>query len=791
MKRNLILLFFLILWLSDGFAQSVQDQEESPRTGLRQTVRGTIIDKDSESPVIGATVIIANSDPLVGASTDLEGKFRIENVPVGRHVLRTNYVGYESLDVPILVGTGKETVLTLGIVESVIKMETVVIRANAPGALPVNDLAVVSARSFTPEETKRYAAGVGDPARLALAYPGVTVGDDGTNEIIVRGNSPRGLLWRLEGVEIPSPNHFSTEGASSGGISMLNTNVMARSDFLTGAFPAQYGNALSGAFDINFKKGNNERREHTFQAGLLGLELATEGPFKKGGESSYLFNYRYSTLAILDKLGLGFQDDDESNVFQDIAFKMYFPTQRFGNFTVFGMGGLSEYKAVTPGSYFDLETYDMGVVGLSNHYPINPSTFIKTTLSWTGSRIRDDLILEYPADTSQFQTISTFEKSFAAVSSSIYKKVDARHFLEGGVIYRGLGYNFSSETMNTVNSEPVADFQRFNDQGNSSTIQTYGTWKYRVSDNLSLVTGLHSMHFQFNNETTVEPRAGLKWQFTPTQSFNAGFGFHSRIESLEYYLGNFINEDGSKTQHNRDLALTKARHYVLGYQQQLTPKTFFRVEGYYQDLYDVPVLADVEAPPYASILFPDDYTVEPVTNNGTGENYGLEISLERAFANDYYFLINGALFESKYTAQDGVERNTPYNGHYNSNIVAGKEFRVGRTAKNNIVGINLKSLWAGGKRYSPIDLEASMEAGETVRDINQAFESQYPDYFRLDLQLNYRKNKPKITTEWRLDIQNLTNRQNVFLDFYEPNSQSIQYAYQLSLIPVLSYRIEF
>ncbi len=757
---------------------------------LEQTVRGTVKDRDSQSPVIGANLVVVNSDPLIGASTDLNGKFRIENVPVGRYILRVNYLGYESLEFPILVGTGKETVLNLGVVESVVKMRELVIKSTAPGAQPVNDLAVVSARSFTPEETKRYAAGIGDPARLALAYPGVTVGEDGTNEIIIRGNSPRGLLWRLEGVEIPSPNHFSAEGASSGGISMLNTNVMSRSDFFTGAFPAQYGNALSGAFDIFFKKGNNEKREHTFQAGFLGLELATEGPFKKGGESSYVLNYRYSTLAVLDKLGLPVQEEGESNVFQDLAFKMYLPTRKFGNFTVFGMGGASEFKAVT-NNFFELETYDMGVVGVTNQYPINSSTFVKTTVSWTGSRTKDDIIYEFQTDTSQVQTISTFKKSFAAVSSSVFKKVNAQHFLEGGLIYRGLGYNYSSATTNSFNTEPFTDFERFNDEGNSASIQAYGTWKYRMADNLSLITGLHTMHFRFNSETSVEPRAGLKWQFTPTQSFNAGFGYHSRIESLEYYLGNFINPDGSTTQHNRGLALTKARHYVLGYQQQLTAKTFLRLEGYYQDLYDVPVLADVEAPPFASILFSDDYTVDPVTNNGIGQNYGIEVSLERSFANDYYFLINAAVFESKYTAQDGIERNTPYNGHFNSNMVAGKEFRVGRAAKNNIVGINIKSLWAGGKRYSPIDLEASIEEGQTVRDLSNAFESQYPNYFRLDLQLNYRKNKPKITTEWRLDIQNLTNRENIFFAFYDSNSQSIQYEYQLSLIPVLSYRIEF
>ena len=763
---------------------------------LKQTVRGVLKDIENQLPIFGANIIIVGTQPLLGASTNEDGEFRISNVPVGRHHLRVNYIGYKPFDTYILVGSGKEVVLNLEIKESVVELQEIVVTSNKYASQPKNDMAAVSARSFTMEETKRYAAAIGDPARLVTAYAGVVQADDGTNEIVIRGNSPRGLLWKMEGVEIPNPNHFSSEGASAGGISMFSTHMISQSDFFTGAFPSEYGNALSGVFDINLRKGNDEIHEKTFQIGLLGIDISAEGPFAKRDGSSYLFNYRYSTLGILDAVGLNLQDDTESNIFQDLSFKFNFVTEKAGNFSVFGLGGLSKYKENVGGLFNDLEIYNMGVIGVNHQIRLNKSTYLKSSISISGTHLEDEF--EWFGDVPNVnEETSVFKRSYTRVSSTLSKKINASHFVEFGGVYSFLTYDFKSTEIHSGNTDPFKEIDRFSDTGNSSSFQGFASYKFQISDDLSLMTGLHSLHFAFTGETTFEPRAGLKWQFTPKQSFNLGFGIHSRIESLEYYLGRFINPDGSTSQFNTDLQITKSRHYVLGYDRILAPSLFMKMEVYYQELYDVPVIESVVgsneplAPAYSSLLASDGYIVYPLQNTGTGTNYGIELTIEKAFSNGYYFNFAGSLFESKYIAADGIERDTRFASKFNNSILAGKEFKVGRNGKNNTFGINIKSLWSGNQRYTPIDLEQSIIEDREVRHLEDVYTESYKNYYRLDFQLNYRINKPKHTSEWRLDIQNLTNRGNELRQYYDPGPQQLFIEEQLGLIPVLSYRIEF
>jgi len=767
------------------------------QTNLRQTVRGNVRDADSGAPVFGATVVVLGSDPILGATTDERGDFRIEKVPVGRRTLRVQSVGFQDKDlVNILINTGKETVLDINIKESITRMKELVVRGVGVGAQPVNELATVSGRSFTEEETRRYAASVGDPTRLVTAYAGVVQGDDGTNEIIIRGNSPRGLLWKLEGVEIPSPNHFSSEGTSTGGISMFSTQVIARSDFFTGAFPSEYGNALSGVFDIKLRRGNNERSEYTLQAGLLGLDVAAEGPFRPGGEASFLFNYRYSTLALLTGLGFNLQDENEKNIFQDLSFKVHMPTKKAGTFSLFGLGGLSTFKENIAGSFDDFESYDMGVIGLTHDYLIKNDAYLKTTVSWSGTKLLDDFNNKSVAPNTA-RSDTEFNKSYIRTAVTYGKKFNAQHLLEVGGIYSALSYDFKQSSVNTFREEPFVTIESFKDQGNSGSWQGYATYKYHFNDKLSLVGGAHVLHFNFNNETTFEPRAGLTWQFKENQSINAGFGFHSRIESLEYYLGRYIDLSGNSQQFNGDLEVTKARHYVLGYNRQLAPDWFLRLEGYYQDLYDVPVvedpldIQDPTYPSYAAILFFDGYTSLPLVNKGSATNYGVELTLEKSFSNNYFLLLTGALYESKYKGSDGVERDSRFNGKFNNTLLAGREFRVGNNGLNNTIGINFRSSWSGSQRYTPVDLPASIAAGQAVSRLEDVYTERFPNYYRLDFQLSYRKNKPRHTSEWRLDIQNLTNRENILQQLYLSNQQRTVFEKQLGLIPILSYRVQF
>ncbi|MCB0854131.1 MAG: TonB-dependent receptor, partial [Bacteroidetes bacterium] len=528
---------------------------------------------------------------------------------------------------------------------------------------------------------------------------------DEENEIIVRGNSPRMLLWRVEGIEVPSPNHFSEEGASSGAVSILSTNMLANSDFSTGAFPSEYGNALSGVFDIRLRNGNNEQREYALSAGVLGLDFSAEAPFQKGKQASYLINYRYSSLALLQKAGLNIVGDAVP-VFQDLSFKINLPTQEFGTFSVFGLGGLSHIEenetGLLPDStegvlWEDRSSSDMGVVGLNHKLVLGDKTLLSSAISTSASRIQYQWRPrnekgEFPVDeTEDFLNLST------RVQSTLTHKFNARHLLKVGAIYSLLSYDM---LMEYFADEPGEWITTLDDQGSAHVWQGFASWRFRISQGLTFNAGLHSMYFGLNKKYTLEPRASLKWQLNDQQYLSAGFGIHSRRDGLSLYLARKEESDGSFIQPNRNLDFTKAMHFVLGYDVMFNKDLHLRLETYYQNLYDVPVFDDSSS--VVSILNSvSPFTTQKLVNEGIGRNYGVEVTLEKFFSNNYYFLITSSLYQSKYTALDGIERNTRFNGNYVNNFLAGKDFPIGRN-KNNLITTSARLIWAGGKRYTPV-----------------------------------------------------------------------------------------
>ena len=776
-------LFTLLILLLQGISLQAQ-------TTYQQTIRGTVTDEDTKSPVIGAYVIILNSDPLLGTTTDIDGKFKIENVPVGRQAIKLSYIGYEDKVIPnLLVGSGKELVLDLTMMESFVELKTVEISGTDNKAEAINEMALVSARSFSVEETKRFAAGIGDPARLMTAYAGVTGnGGDDQNAIIIRGNSPRGLLWRLEGIEIPNPNHFASEGASSGGVSILSTNTLSNSDFYTGAFPAEFGNALSGAFDIKLRNGNNEKREYAFQASMLGVEAALEGPFQKGKNASYLVNYRYSTLGLFNAVGIRIVSEDDITTYQDAAFKLNFPTKKAGVFSVHGIGGISSNKYRPSGSQNNTtNNADVGALGFKHLYLIGKKSFINSYISLSGTRVTDegkDITPEYTYESTEEKS-----KSFIRVGTKLRNKFNSRHILESGVVYSRLAYNFRENETTSYPNAPTESLETLNEKGNSGTLQAYSSWKYRITEHLSFINGFHVLYFALNQKAAIEPRSALKWQFTSGQSIGVGFGVHSRIESLEYYLARTNNGDGTTNQPNKNLDFTKARHYVISYDNVLSENWYIKAETYYQQLFDVPVHHRQENI-FSTLLLEDGYIADTLVNQGTGTNYGVELTVQRFFNKGFYLLMSGSLYEAKYQAIDGKTRNTPFNSNFGLNLLTGKEFAMGQS-KQNMLGFNLRASWGGNRRYIPINLEVSQVLSEEVSDFSRAYENRLPDYWKIDFQLNYRVNRPKVTHVYRLDILNVTNRLNVASQFYNAETGRIENDTQPGIIPAVGYRIEF
>ncbi len=733
-------------------------------------------------------MVVLNTDPLLGSSTQADGSFRIERVPVGRHTLKISCIGYEDAQIPeLIVGSGKEVVLTIRLTESLTQMEEIVVTAESEKGKPNNELAFISARSFTVEETKRYAASINDPARMALSFAGVASNDDGSNNIVIRGNSPRGVLWRLEGIEVPNPNHFGEAGASGGGVSMLSVNTLDNSDFYTGAFPAEYGNAASGVFDIKLRKGNSEQREYALQAGLLGVDFAAEGPFSQNTKASYLINYRYSTLGILGALGIDVVGDAIPN-FQDLTFKVHVPTRQAGSFSFWGLGGLSRQTTEEDDDQESFR-YDMGTSGLSHVYFFGNNTYAETILSYAKS-VNSFSDYELP---NQYAYDEKFTENSLRGSWLLNHKFNAQHTIRTGLIVSRLSFDLFSQTI-----EDEIRATDVNANGATYLLQSYGQWKWRINEQLTLNAGLHHMHFALNGNASLEPRAGLRWEFTAQQALNLGFGVHSRLDPLVNYFAEVdLGGSAPAEQPNRQLELTKANHYVVGYENQLRKDLYLKVEAYYQQLYDVPIgfarEGENDAPWYStfSMINYEDGTVNiPLKNDGTGRNYGVELTLEKFFTNQYYFMLTGSVFESKYSPLNGKEYDTRFNSNHVLNLLGGKEFRLGGNG-SKVLAVNLRGLWAGGNRYTPVDLETSRRSGDEVYQWNRRYTQQVKDYARVDVRLSFRRDRPKYSSTISLDIQNVTNRQNVFNRYYDVIAQNMTNSYQVGLIPVLNYRAEF
>lgn len=777
------IIFSVLLVLQAGLSMSQQ---------ISQTVRGHIVDQDSQMPLTGATVVVVGSNPLIGSVTDTNGDFRLTGVPIGRVTLKVTFIGYEDRVIPnLLIGSAKEEVLNITLAESINTLEEITISSDKEKGAVLNEMAIVSAHTFSVEETQRFAGSFDDPARMVVAFAGVNGNAEGNNDIIVRGNSPKGILWRLEGIAIPNPNHFAGEGSTGGPINALSSKMLSNSDFFTGAFAPEYGDATSGVFDMKLKAGNNEQREYTASISTLGLDMTAEGPFKDGSRGSYIANYRYSALDLLDKAGV--VDFGGVPRYQDLSFKIQLPINDKHNFALFGLGGMSSIDTEDKDDDDDERIIGkfsgenkLGVLGLSHTFQMNDDMYIRSSLAGTGS----ENIFNYniPDDLDQFYTIETgkISKSSLIASSTFNYKLNSKNKVEAGIILTQLNFNMKSDEWNF--DRGVLENQ-LSEKGNSNTYQAFASWKYRMTEELTMVSGLHYIQFALNKNYSVEPRLALQWQVDDKQSFNAGVGLHSKLEPVSTYLAKRYDDEGGFIQPNKDLELTKAAHFILGYDRQLSDNTHVKIETYYQHLYDVPVENGLTS--FSLLNESDGYTTRSLVNKGYGKNYGVEMTVERYLHKGLYYMGTLSLFRSLYTPLDGIERKSAFDNNYVANLIGGKEFNVGAPSKNKVFFINTKVALIGGQRYSPIDLEKSIAAGDEVTDEVEPFSRKGDDIFRVDFSVGLRRNRKRTTSEFKFDVQNILNNQTVVSEEYVRPTRSISKGEQLGLLPTISYKISF
>lgn len=811
------LLFSLIALI---LCSSLRAQSVDGSVVPTQTVRGTVKDADTDFPLYGVRVQVKTADTtlLLRAVTDPDGIFTIADVPVGKHLLVLSTPTHEARSVSVIVNSGKETVVEVKMQELITEIDEIVITSRKNGEV-INEMATVSAQQFSVEETERYAGSRADPARMASNFAGVQGADDSRNDIVIRGNSPLGIVYKVEGIDIPNPSHFAISGSTGGPVSIINNKILGNSDFFMSAFPAEYGNSLSGIFDLKLRNGNNNRHELTGQFGFLGTELMAEGPLSKNHRGSYLIMGRYSTLSLFQFMGIKI-GTDAVPVYGDLSFKFNFPLKNGAALSLWAIGGKSDIRIlVSDKTTLSEELYgegdrdqyfgtSMGVAGLTYKKSVSEKTFFTATLSTAFDeqhshhdflvrsldtayvngepeiQVRVDSI--YQLMGYQFRT--TRVSGYAALNHKFSKQ----HLLRAGINADALYFSMMDSVKNEAHTAFV---NRWDYQGLSMLLQPFVQWKYRISERMDVTAGLHAQFFSLSNSISpVEPRLGWKLSLDKGQRVFAGAGLHSQTQPYYTYTYHRFDAEGNKIYHNRNMDFSKALHTAAGYEKAFGNGVSVRTEVYYQYLYNVPV--SVQASSFSIInqgsgfarFFPDT-----LKNTGTGHNYGIELTIQKYFSKSFFVLFTGSLYDSKYRGSDGVERNTSYNGTYVSNLLFGKEFRI--NARQS-VAIGGKVTVAGGKRYGYVNVAATNAANEIIFSDSLFNERQFRDYFRADLKINWKLNTAKVTHEIGLDLVNLFNTRNLLSLAYAPNlanpsAEPIAEKTQLGFLPIFYYRIDF
>jgi hypothetical protein len=793
--RSLTFIGFILLILVQGaYSQS------------SQTIRGKVVDQESRMPLFGANVIILEAGPLTGVITDEAGLFMIEEVPVGRYNLMVSHIGYKSFIMrEVLVGTGKEVFVEVGMKEIVLEMEGVSVSANISKDQAINPMAGISARSFTVEETEKYAGSWGDPARMASNYAGVFPNGDIYNYLVIRGNSPYGLIWRMEGIPIPNPNHFDVPGSKGGPVSIINNKQLTQSDFITSAFPAEYNNGVSGVFDLRLREGNNQRHEFVGEVGLMGVDFGAEGPISKKSGASYMVNVRFSLLGLVEELlWVGALPH-----YQDINFKVNFPTKK-GKISVFGFAGNSRIESIRDDSLHSTPAYKRqmsqgsgaksGVVGLKHIHFLSDRTRLVSDIavSRSSTYLRYDSLVN---DEISREVISnTYQEDKILISSKIRSKLNAKNSLNTGLSLENNFVDYYLDNEVELFSVPGGDsLVKYppNILKNDKLFVFNGfiEWKHRFNNSLELYTGLNYTHFFMNNSSALEPRASLRWYFSDNQTISLGYGSHSQLHPFFYYFIRTPATDDkwdreNYTETNLDLGLTRSHHFSLGYDLAISRDLRFKAEAYQQILYNVPV--ERRSSTYSLINLGagsnNNVSQDSLVNEGTGKNLGIEFTFEKFLSRGYYFLITTSLLDSKYQGSDGITRNTAFNSNLNVNALTGYEIPV---KQNGAIDLNFRVVSAGGRRVIPHDEEKTLEEEDDVYIYDQAFEQRLATYFRIDVRAGYKHNGPRIRHEVAMDVTNITNRQNEWERQYNSSSGEIEMAYQQGLFFFLYYRIVF
>ena len=763
-----------------------------------QTVRGTITENFTEHPIDGVIVkLLVDNQAVKQTFCNEKGQFNFNNVEIGFYDVLFTHVNYKSFILPsITVTVSKENVLNIVMESRAKQLTEVEVNFNKERGIPNNEMANSSVFSIHPNDARRLAGGLDDPIRVTGTLPGVTAATNfSANFVSIRGNSPRSLKYQMEGVELPNPTHFARIGSSGVTFTIFSMQLLDKSDFYTGAFSAEFGDALGGVFDVKFKKGNAKKHEMTFQIGSLGVEFGSEGPISKKNNSSYVFNYRYATV------GLGRIGNPSTPTYQDLSFNIDIPLAKSkGKLQFFAISGTSDRtrEALKDSSEWTqsldrtklfLASTTATVGGIYKKY-IGAKTVFK--LSAVGSYSKQSDNKDYVKDDFSIlqQRINEYTSIPLTGAISLKHKFGLKHSNITGLSFNTTAHDWRAEKFSFNQNKQIV---LMDGAGRSNLLKAYTQSKFSFTEKLNILAGVHYLIYDVTKQQTVEPRVSLNYQINSRHGISLSTGMHSQVENYATYLYEEKNLNGDKINPNKNLGLSKAVHYILGYKGKVFTNHRLRIEAYFQQLYDVPV----DSLTFSTINIDELSDLRTLTNSGTGQNYGIDVGFERYTDNGLYYIFNSSVWRSLYTAGDGIQRSTAFDNNYNLRFIIGKEYKL-RASKNK-KGVdryrafswntNLNIL--GGQAFTPLDFVNSKLEQETIYDETLAFSKKGKTLIFLDFNFSYTINKKKRKTVWALQIKNLMNNGNAVYREYDTVLDKEIEIKSTSFFPNIYYRLEF
>ena len=749
---------------------------------LTQTVRGRVVDAVTNAPVPSAMVILSKTNektPTIAARYEAtDGVFRFDNTIVGRYDISAQCVGFQTITLSnIVVETGKETVIDLKMAASTTLLDSFEVRSTT------TEIAKIGlAQSINLEALQRLPANFNDIARMLTTVSGVSAETDAANHIAIRGMSPNALQWFLEGAEIVNPNHLSNAGTvgdratqNGGGVSIFSTQVVERADFYKGSTPTGYGNALAGAVDVRFRNGNNEHQETSLGIGLIGLDVATEGAFSKKSKASYLVNYRYSTVGLLSKLGVNL--GDEATAFQDFSFKMSFPMQKLGDFTVFGLGGVSEnvfvhkkradWKTQKDSQDIGFKS-NMGVVGATHSIRFNKTTSWQTTAALSaleGNRLAVGFnALE--------QVVSVFD--FNNIHRKLFVKTQVNHQFKSNVL--SVGMVIKNEFVDNRDSFRTQTFRGLDNvnKGEGMFYMPFVDFSSRIGKKWAYSLGLRATYFSYTENLSIEPTAMLQRQLRKNESLKLTYSRQSQMLPPALYFSSYYQ----KFVKRGELKFTESDNFNLTYDKRLANNVQLSLTAFGQFYKNVYNFGRGFSFTSWSVLDNFDDLGDAIGFDGTAQTIGIELNIHQNNKNGLFWQINATLFDASYN-EGNDKRPLAYNNHFIGNAYIGKEWTLG-SRQNRFLGVGSRTILRGGSQ--PIYYNNS---------IYNSTQRKVANYFRSDLNVYVKRNRKNWSSTLQLDIQNVTNRENEQYYYFDTFMQKQTPQYQLGLLPNLSYKVSF